>query len=204
MSNYAAPIEVLQAALSRIGETITSLTDGSAPALIAQANYEGIVRAALAYRGHGWTFATETIDLTQTGPVTKGMWRFAYAKPVDVMKVRSVSTNGHRLRRDDFTIQGSSILTVSDFDDLQAVVLKRAPEADWSDDFAEVVVTRLEALYTRALLERAQDARIRDKDADNMLLLALVSDKRQQPVESTEAVPLAETWRGYGRRSRSV
>lgn len=203
MSNYAAPIEVLQAAASRIGEMIVSLSDGSAPAQIANANYEGIVRKTLAYRGHGWTFATDTFDATPQGAITSGPWTFAYTIPAAVLKVRNVMVSGCRLRRDDYTIQKGRLLTrVEHAAGLQVTALFRAGENEWSDDFADVVVTRLEALFLRGLLERAQDARIRDKDADEALLLALVSDKRQQPVESVEANPLAEAWRGArGRRA---
>lgn len=202
MSNYAAPIEVCKAAASRVGETLNSLDDGSALAVIADTNYEGVVRAALAYRGHGWSWATETINLTQQGAIEKGMWRFAYALPSTVMKVRAAMVHGGaRLRRDDWTMQGAQVLTRCDLD-LQAQVLKRVNENLWSDDFAEVIVTRLEALFLRGFLERHQEARIRDKDADDLLLLALVSDKRQMPVDSVEYNALAEAWRGRtGRRS---
>ena len=45
MSAYAAPIEVIQAALHRIGEEeIGSLDEDSSAARIAASNYEGIVR----------------------------------------------------------------------------------------------------------------------------------------------------------------
>ena len=61
MSNYAAPIEVVQAALHRLGEeTITSLTDGSAAALIAMIRFgRGVLTtlASCALAGLVWRLA---------------------------------------------------------------------------------------------------------------------------------------------------
>ena len=98
MSNYAAPIEVVQAALHRLGEeTITSLTDGSAAALVATSNYEGIVRAALTK--HAWSFATSITALTLQETITLGPWTKAYtfADPA-VINLRYVMDAGRRLR----------------------------------------------------------------------------------------------------------
>lgn len=199
MSQYAAPIEVLQAALGRIGEQIVSLDDGSAPALVAAANYEGIVRAMLTK--HAWLFATRTDNLTFQETIELGPWTSAFVYPTDVINIRYVMISGCRLERGDYEIQGNRILTrAGQTAELQAVVTFRAGEELWPDDVAEAIVVRMQALFLEALLDRWQDARLKQKDAEAAMQMAIVRDKRQQPGARGDNAPLAQTWRGWTRR----
>ena len=200
MSNYAAPIEVVQAALHRLGEeTITSLTDGSAAALVATSNYEGIVRAALTK--HAWSFATSITALTLQETITLGPWTKAYtfADP-GVINLRYVMDAGRRLRAGEYEAQGGRVLTRSALTTPQAVVTTRAGEGSWPDDFAEAIVVRVQALFLEGLLDRWQDARLKQRDSDAAMLSAMLRDKRQSPGVQVEQNPLAEAWRGarYG------
>lgn len=199
MSIYAAPIEVLQAALGRIGETIISLDDGSAASLIAASNYEGIIRATLTK--HAWLFATRTDDLTFQETLTGGRWTSAFVYPADVLNIRYVMISGCRLERGDYEIQGNRVLTCAGATAaLQAVTTFRAGEELWPDDYAEAIVMRMQSLYLGGLLERWQEARTIGKDAEIELRTAIARDKRQQPGAQAENNPLANTWRGWGRR----
>lgn len=203
MSAYASQIEVVQAALHRIGEEeITSLDEDSSAARVARTNYEGIVRAVFAR--HAWTFAKRTLPLTYQGAVTLGPWTHAFVWPSEVMNVRTVlyASTGDRLRSGDYAIEGGRILARSDTP-LQVVATIRADESDWPGDVSEAVVTRLQGLFLESLCDKPQDARLMKKDADMMLRDAIVRDKRQEPGVSFEVVPLAEAWRGV-RRSRSA
>ena len=202
MSAYAAPIEVVQAALHRCGEeTISSLDDGSAAALIAQSNYEGIVRAQLTR--HAWLFASETVNLTLVGAVTYGDYVWAWSWPTEVLNVRWVMINGRRLRMRDYIIQGQQVLTQDGFTDTnsqpQAVATFRAKEGQWPDDFAEAVVVRLQGLFLESLCDKVADARMKIKDAEALMQAAIVRDKRQQPATSQEFNILAEAYRRQGR-----
>lgn len=198
MSTYAAPIEVIQAALHRVGEAaISSLDDGSAQAAIANSNYEGVVRRALTR--HAWSFATHTVGLTLEETVELGPWtkRYGY-DTVGVINLRYVMDAGRRLRQGEYTVQDGKILTQVALTTPQAVVTRRAQEGDWPDDFAEAVVVRMQAIFLEGLLDRWQDARLKHRDADGEMLQALLRDKRQAPGVSTEYNDLAEAWRGRG------
>lgn len=201
MSAYAAPIEVIQAALHRVGEEeLASLDEDASAARVANSNYEGIVRALFAR--HAWTFAKQTLDLTYDEEVALGQWSHAFVWPSEVMNIRSVvyAEGGRRLRAGEYAIESGRVLTRSDTP-LQIIATVRALEADWPGDFSEAVVVRLHGLFLEALCDKPQDARIKIKDAEMLVRDAILRDKRQEPGVSAEFAPLAEAWRG-GRSSR--
>lgn len=203
MPAYSAPIEVVQAALHRIGEEeITSLDDDSSGARVASSNYEGIVRSFFAR--HAWTFAKRTLDLTYQEEVELGGFTHAFVWPAEITNIRCVvyapsdrcpGVGGRRLRAGDYAIEGDRLLTRSDLP-LQVVATIRAEEALWPGDFSEAVVVRMQGLFLEALCDKPQDARLKIKDADTLMRDAITRDKRQEPGVSIEYVPLAEAWRG--------
>lgn len=210
MSAYASQIEVVQAALHRVGEEeITSLDEDSSAARVARTNYEGIVHAVFAR--HAWTFAKRTLPMTYQGEVALGAWTHAFVFPSEVTNIRAVirapddsrcGSGGSRLRSGDYAIEGNRVLTRSDTP-LQLVATIRAHESDWPADVAEAIVTRLQGLFLESLCDKPQDARLMKKDAEMMIRDAITRDKRQEPGVSFEFAPLAEAWRG-ARRSRAV
>ena len=127
MPAYSAPIEVVQAALHRVGEEeITSLDDDSSGARVAASNYEGIVRSFFAR--HAWTFAKQTLALTYQGAVELGPYLHAFVWPSTVMNVRYIMQDGVRLRSGEYTIESGRVLTRSNRP-LQVVATVRADEA---------------------------------------------------------------------------
>lgn len=201
MSAYAAPIEVVQAALHRTGEdSIVSMGDGTPAALVASSNYEGIVRAAMTR--HGWLFATETANLTLQGAITEGDYVWSWIVPAEIINIRWVTCNGRKLRFRDYTIEGRKVLTTDQYtgSTLQVVGTIRAPEGIWPDDFAEAIVTRLQALFMESLADKWQEARLKEKDAEAKMMAAIVRDKRQQPAAPQEVNRLGEAWRIRGRQ----
>ncbi len=202
MPAFAAPIEVIQAALHRIGEEeLTSLDEDASAARVASSNYEGIVRAMFAR--HAWTFAKKTLPLTYQSAVELGPWLHAFVWPSEVMNIRQVMYSGvdegryagRRLRAGEYAIESGRLLTMSD-EPLQIVATVRAPEPEWPGDFSEVVVVRMQALFLESLCDKPQDARLLKRDAEGLLRDAIVRDKRQEPGTSIEFAPLAEAWRG--------
>lgn len=205
MSAYAAPIEVVQAALHRCGEeSIASLTDGSPASMIAASNYEGIVQANLTR--HAWLFSTETINLTLVGPVIAGNFLWAWTWGPEVLGIRWAMCAGRRLRNHEYILEGRQILTCDPFTNagfaLQAKATFRAGEGVWPGDFAEAMVTRLEGLFLGALADNWQAGQAKNKIAEDLFKAAIVRDKRQQPAISQEYNVLAEAHRYRGRRSR--
>lgn len=205
MSAYAAPIEVCQAALHRCGEeSIVDMDEASPASVVAQSNYEGIVRAQL--DRHGWLFATETVNLIYLGPATAGNFVYAWLVPAEVINIRWVECNGRRLRANDYIIRGAQILTRLAFTDagsvLQVVGTIRAQEGVWADDFAEAMVVRMQGLFLESLADKWQDGAVKMKQAELLFRQAIVRDKRQQPATSQEYNRLAEVYRNIGGRGR--
>lgn len=203
MPAYSAPIEVVQAALHRIGEEeITSLDDDSSGARVASSNYEGIVRSFFAR--HAWTFAKQTLDLTYAEEVELGAFTHAFVWPSTVTNIRCVmyapndsypGLGGRRLRAGEYAIEGDRLLAMCDTP-LQVVATTRAEESMWPGDFSEAVVVRMQGLFLEALCDKPQDARLKIRDADLLMRDAITRDKRQEPGVNIEFVPLAEAWRG--------
>jgi hypothetical protein len=191
---YASPIEVVQAALHRVGEgTIASLNDGSAPAQISASNYEGMVSDYLCR--HAWTFATKTVPLTYVGPSTDAPWLHVFSWPAEVLNIREVRRAGRPLESGEFDLQDSTLLTMTD-DALVASVSFRAPENRWPGDFSEAVVIRAQSVFLEGLADRWQDARLKEKDAEAKLQRAIARDRRQAPAKRAERNKLADMWRG--------
>jgi len=202
MPAFAAPIEVIQAALHRIGEEeLASLDDDASAARVANSNYEGIVRAMFAR--HAWTFAKKTLPLTYQSAVELGRWTHAFVWPSEVMNIREVMYSGvdegryagRRLRAGEYAIESGRLLTLLD-EPLQIVATVRAPESEWPGDLSEIVVVRMQALFLESLCDKPQDARLLKRDAEAMTRDAIVRDKRQEPGVSIDFAPLAEAWRG--------
>lgn len=205
MPAYATPIEVVQAALHRIGEEeISTLDEDSSAARVAASNYEGIVRSVFAR--HAWTFARKTLDLTYQEEVELGPWRHAWVWDSEVQNISAVYVEGRRLRAGDYAVQVGRVLTRCRFEDetVQILATVRADESDWPGDVSEAVVVRMQALFLEALCDKPQDARLLKRDAEALLRDAIIRDKRQEPGLEAEFVPLAEAWTGRGyRRSRA-
>lgn len=195
MPRFANDIEVIQAALHRVGEaSISSLTDGSASALVAAANYEGIVGDFL--ERHAWTWATKTATLTVIGESDNNAWGYEYALPDDLINLRFLTLEGIQIGEGQWTLQGEKILVQAE-GDYQATYTYRAPVSAWSFNFGEAVVTRLQAVFLEGLLDRWQDARLKEKDADAKFLKAMVRDKRQAPGTRAYRASLAQRWTNW-------
>lgn len=178
------------------------MDEGSPAALVAQSNYEGLVRANLCR--HAWLFSTETVTLSAPTAVVVGDYVWAWTWPSEVINIRWVMVNGRRLRQRDYVIQGRTILTRDAFTDansvVQAVATLRANEGSWADDFAEAMVVRLQGLFLESLADKWQDGAVKIKAAEALFQTAMVRDKRQQPATTQEFSRLAEAYRFRGRR----
>lgn len=194
MPAYAAPIEVIQAALHRIGEEeIGSLDEDSSAARIAASNYEGIVRTA--FSRHAWTFAKRTLNLTYQEAVQLGPWRHAHVWPPEVINIRYIMSGGRKLGAAEYSIENGRILTLH-ATPLQVVATVRADESTWPPDVSEAIVQRLQALFLEALCDKPQDARLLKRDAEQIMRDAIIRDKRQEPGVSAYTAPLVRKWRG--------
>jgi hypothetical protein len=193
---YATPVQVVQAALHRVGEaSISSLNDGSVAASIANSNYEGIVGDYLTR--HAWTFATKTVSLAYVGESEDSPWAYEWTWTDDVLNFRTVRMAGRTLESGEFEIQDGKLLTFYGAEaELVASVTYRAIESTWPGDFSEAVVVRMQALFLEGLIDKWQDARLKEKDCEAKILRAIVRDKRQVPAKRVERTKLTDMWRG--------
>jgi hypothetical protein len=196
---YAAPIELVQAALSRIGSVaLTSLEDDSMEARVANLNYEGIARKRLSMGP--WSFASLPVTLVRVGERNVGRMRFAYQIPPESIHVLWVGMGDTRAER--WSIDNGNILLDQDLA-WEAKIATRAPESDWSPSFAEAFIVELEALCIGSLQRQPQESQMRAREAERMFRAALTADERQQTgVSHLRPGALAQAWRGYRTRTR--
>lgn len=165
----------INAALTRTGhDQITALDDGSAEAECAAANYEIVVRAAL--KKYPWSWASEyaELDLLDETPINE--WAYVFEKPSEALKVTAVMVAGYPI---DYKQRGSNIYC-NENASVVADIIVRAPEEDFSDDFTEALIVRLEALFLRALAEKHDEAAARDGQADYLFKLAYNDDAKNK------------------------
>ena len=193
MSIYTVPVEVVNAALSRMGVTpINDFSSSAKPAIIANDVYEGVVRDLLAR--HSWSFAKKRADLVYQGETT-GDYSAVFAVPSDSINVIKVETDGVLV---DYEVQENKILAnVSD--GLQIKYHFRALEGDWPADFAEAVVRTMMAHFYRGLREDDNEAERQEKIAEARILRSMVRDKRQSPPKPEQRINggrLVSAWKG--------
>lgn len=171
MAAINSSIDVINAALTRVGEEpITSITEASSGAKIANANYDHIVEAALS--DHPWKWASRTAVLNMLDAAVHGTapqpWTETWQLPADLGALRSVEVAGkpikYKMMSDKlFAAQGTGA-------ELVAFYTWSPPEADWPAWFTEYVVQRLEAVFLRGIGERYSEADAREESAEKLAL----------------------------------
>jgi len=116
-----------------------------------------------------------------------------------VLNIREVVFKGGRtLESGEWDLQDGYLLTyLGDGNELQIEATYRALESRWPADFAEAVVIRMQAVFLEGLVDKWQDARLKEKDAEAKLQRAIARDKRQTPARRVERTKLADVWRGW-------
>jgi hypothetical protein len=198
LSAYASPTEVCRAALATIGGVpLTSITENSPQGRIARNRYEGVVNSALSL--HGWKFAKKTKQLLYRDS-TGAPLKHRYDLPNDMLLPRYVLVDDQR--NQEYDIDGA-FLHFNKQTTLKLVYTYRAPEGDWSADFAESVVLDMAAIYSRALLQDRAGARDLISLASDTRLRAMSTEYySQRPKENDRPGPLVAAHKGYGRAQR--
>lgn len=175
---YSSAIEIAQSALVAIGDQqITSLEDNSVPAQIIKLKYEGIVCKRLSM--FSWSFASMPVTLTYQNENGTEPLKYCYVLPIKALRIQWIGIEGRRLDR--WVIRDGKIYTDYYSDKLEAIILYRAKEGDWSPDFSECMVKEIEALFIRSLRRDAEIGRLIDRDVEILYRNAIAADKRQQP-----------------------
>lgn len=164
MSAFAAPIDVLRAAMVHLGHRpVVTLKDQSPNAVAFNTLYEPMVCAELVRPS--WRFATKIGELTYQGETTIGP-QYQYAMPADVLEPRYLEID--RLLFRDYEVMGKKIL-VEEKRDYKLVYVWRVPESDWPSDFADamgmLVASRLPFGSSQRKAELANMAEMKLNDA---------------------------------------
>ena len=186
-------ISVLNQALTRSGNNqISSFTDGSAEAVVADANYQSIVDEMLSL--HPWRFAlrTATLDLLVDEPPGDGA-QF-YQLPNDVLRLITVEENGVEIH---YELRDDRIVTRYAVKEPLATFIARVPEVDWPAYFRELVVVSLEVVFLRALAEDDRRADRREELLYNLKMpRARTADSQQGAPDRKLRSRLVEVHRG--------
>ncbi len=185
-SRYGAPmpdtdLSLINAALTRTGnDALTSLDGLSAAAVIAENNYEQVVKSELARSRFKLPTKFEALSLIDEDEMGEPPepWLYGYSLPTDLVKLRTVKVAGQPINYEQagriiFCNQDSSA-------DVVAHYLWRPPESWFAPEFSEGIIRRLEAVFLRGLGERYDEARVRDAAADEQLAFARSSDSQAQ------------------------
>lgn len=183
-------LSLINAALTRIGEEpLTSLTASGAPAAIALANYEKVVRNELSL--HPWKKATKVVQLSRLDPDEEGdpplPWTAAYELPADLVEIRTVKVAGVSI---DYEWHGDTI--VCDADETDEVILHyvwRCPESWFPPWLAEGIIRRMESIFLRGIPHLYQEAADRDGAADEQFAKARHRDSQSQTSRNPVSSP---------------
>lgn len=181
-------VELSSAALVKLGaETITSFSDGTAEANVANALYE-IVRDGL-LGTHPWSFATAHAELVQlpTAPLTD--FEYAFELPTDFIKALSA---GDDCRSRGFVYQIIGREVHSNYEEVTLAYIKQAAEADFPTYFVSALVNRLAAEFCLPLTENPARSELLFGLADAELKLAKLIDSQQDTPPKVEDFTLIE------------
>lgn len=192
-------LSVINAAAGRTGSNpVTSLTEGSVVANIANSNYEKSVEAELS--AYPWKRASKIASLNRLDPDAMGNprspWQAAYQKPDDLVEIRTVTVAGQPIK---YEVHGDKILCNADVnDDVVMLYIWRVPENEWPAWFREGMVRRWEAILLRGVGERYSEAQARDKAAEEQFAKARNRDSQSQTARDPVVSPTLRARGGCG------
>lgn len=193
-----ADLSVINAAAGRTGnDPVTSLTQGSLVANIANSNYEDSVKVELSL--YPWKRATKIASLNRLDPDLMGAvpepWTASYQLPVDLIDIRTAVVAGIPIR---YEVHGDKILCdAATSDDVVLHYIWRVPEADWPPWFREGMTLRWEAILLRGVGERYREAEARDKTAHDHFAKARTRDSQSQTARNPYSSPTLRARGGF-------
>jgi hypothetical protein len=171
-------IEVAQKAMVLIGlEPLTSFTDNTDEALVANTIYEDVVQDCLSQTN--WNFASGQKQLSRLTDVPVDRWEAAYALPTDpeVIQVQTVTIDN---AVQSYDIYERYVYINADVSD--AVVLNYIfrPETQyWPPSFTMWVIFRLASVFALSVTRKADVAQSYTQLAENQFRRAKARDSQQ-------------------------
>jgi hypothetical protein len=175
-------IELCSAALVKIGSRpITSFTDASAEADVANRLYE-ITRDAL-LSAHPWSFTLAQQEVAAEAAAPTADFDHAFTLPGDCLRVLSAGIPGSS-RGLTYRVQGQKLL--ADVDRITVSYQRRADEADMPPFFVAALVARLAAELCLPLTEGTSRSEALHQLAASELRLARLIDSQQSTPRQVE------------------
>lgn len=171
------PIKVCSRALILIGEEgISSFSDGTAQADVADAMYEDIARTALT--NSRWRFATQQAQLNRLASAPTGRFNAAYQLPGDLLMLSAVTVGDHPIKYDTY---GDKVFCNADEQDvLIADYIYRADEADWPAFFTIAVEYAMAAVFAVSVARDSSLSQMMEQKAQLYMIQARRLDSQQQ------------------------
>lgn len=170
-------LEVVNSALYLMGdEAISSFTDGTAQADVANAVYEDMVKTSLA--NHRWRFAAKQRTLTRMSVAPKSRWDAAYRSPGDLINIITITVNDLPLKYD---VYGSDIYcNAVSTDTVVMDYICRADESVWPSTFKVAMQHMLAASFAVTLARDNGIAQLLTQKGNFMMAQARRIDSQQQ------------------------
>lgn len=170
-------LDVASNALFLMGaDSISSFTEGTPEARVANALYEDIVQSSFA--SHRWRFASKQATLTRLDTAPTGRWDASYHIPSSVVTVTTVTVNEIPIEYDIYQNKINC-----DEPETSTVILDyvdRSPESDWPSYFTTAVEFSLASTFAITLARDASLAQLMDGKAQQLFAKARNIDSQQQ------------------------
>ena len=169
---------VASASMAMIGGgAITSFSDGTIEAEIAESLYEDTVDTLLC--ASRWTFATDQIELNHVSTAPDGRFSDAWQLPVaTILQLHAVTCNDIRIKYDMYGTQ--IYCDYADSNTLIADYTFRPAESLWLPVFKTAVELQLAAFFAPAVRADNDLAVLMQTRAENALRMAKLQDSQQR------------------------
>ena len=170
-------LDVASNALFLMGaDSISSFTESTPEAKVANALYEDIVQSSFA--SHRWRFATRQATLTRLESEPAGRWGASYFIPSSVVTVTAVTVNDAPIEYDVY--QNKINCDESETSTLIMDYVERVSESEWPSYFTTAVEFSLASTFAITLARDASLAQLMDVKAQQLFTKARNIDSQQQ------------------------
>ena len=170
-------IDIVSRALVLIGaEPITSFTENTTEALVANNMYEDAVRTSLSTAR--WRFATQQATLAQLASDPTGRFNAAHQLPADLLVLHAITVNDNLL---NYTVYGDKVFSdATDTDVVIADYTFRQTETNFPSCFTLAVEYSLASIFATAIARSTTLTQLMTAKAEQMMAKARNLDAQQQ------------------------
>lgn len=158
------------------GDAISSFSDSTAEATVANAVYEDIAQGLLT--STRWRFASKQAQLTRNGTAPLTRWDASYALPSDSLMISVITIQDLPIEYDIY--EGNAFCDATTSDTVIADYIFRADEANWPSYFITGVELSVASMLAMSVARDASLATALEEKAERQLIKARRLDSQQQ------------------------